>query len=132
MWPDRFGIYALVAGRNVELLARQIAEFKPKVAVVADETALDELRATLKTQNIPSPELAAGPRARIDAAIAPEAGFVMSAIVGVDGLEATYEAVRRKKRVGLANKEVLVAGGELVMRALPGIGRRAHSGRQRT
>jgi len=117
MWPDRFGIYALVAGRNVELLARQIAEFRPKVAVVADENALGELRATLKTHNIPAPELAAGPRARIDAATAPEAGFVMSAIVGVDGLEATYEAVRRKKRVGLANKEVLVAGGELVMRA---------------
>jgi 1-deoxy-D-xylulose-5-phosphate reductoisomerase len=117
MWPDRFGIYALVAGRNVELLARQIAEFKPKVAVVADETALAELRATLKSHNIPVPELAAGSRARMDAAIAPEVGFVMSAIVGVDGLEATYEAVRRKKRVGLANKEVLVAGGELVMQA---------------
>ncbi|MGH9646662.1 MAG: 1-deoxy-D-xylulose-5-phosphate reductoisomerase [Bryobacteraceae bacterium] len=117
MWPERFGIYALAAGRNVELLARQIAEFKPKAAVVADETALGELRAILKTGNVPIPELAAGPRALVAAATAPEAGFVMSAIVGVDGLEATYEAVRRKKRVGLANKEVLVAGGELVMRA---------------
>ena len=117
MWPDRFGIYALVAGRNVELLARQIAEFKPQVAVVADENALEKLRAILRAQDIPIPTLAAGARARIDAAIAPEAGFVMSAIVGVEGLEATYEAVRRKKRVGLANKEVLVAGGELVMQA---------------
>ena len=52
LWPDRFGVYALVAGRNVELLARQIAEFKPKVAVVADETALDELRAILKTKRL--------------------------------------------------------------------------------
>ena len=117
MWPERFGIYALAAGRNVELLARQIAEFRPKVVIVADETALGELRAILKTNNIPIPELATGPRALVDAAIAPEAGFVMSAIVGVDGLEATYEAVRKKKRVGLANKEVLVAGGELVMNA---------------
>jgi 1-deoxy-D-xylulose-5-phosphate reductoisomerase len=117
MWPDRFGIYALVAGRNVELLARQIAEFKPKVAVVADQAALEKLRDILQSLRIPLPELASDPRARIDAAIAPEAGFVMSAIVGVEGLEATYEAVRRKKRVGLANKEVLVAGGELVMRA---------------
>ena len=117
MWPDRFGIYALAAGKNVELLARQIAEFKPKVAVVADETSLRGLRSILQAKGISIPELAAGPRARIDAAIAPEAGFVMSAIVGVDGLEATYEAVRRKKRVGLANKEVLVAGGELVMEA---------------
>jgi 1-deoxy-D-xylulose-5-phosphate reductoisomerase len=116
-WRDRFGIYALVAGRNVELLARQIAEFKPKVAVVADDSALNDLRAILKSQNTPLPELASGARARIDTATAIESGFVMSAIVGVEGLEATYEAVRQKKRVGLANKEVLVAGGELVMRA---------------
>ena len=116
-WPDRFGIYALVAGRNIELLARQIAEFKPKVAAVADDAALNDLRAILKSQNTPLPELASGAHARIDTATAVEAGFVMSAIVGVEGLEATYEAVREKKRVGLANKEVLVAGGELVMRA---------------
>ena len=117
MWPERFGIYALVAGRNVELLARQIAEFRPQVAVVADDRVLEQLRALLKSQGVAIPELAAGPQARAAAAIAAEAGFVMSAIVGVDGLDATYEAVCRKKRVGLANKEVLVAGGELVMQA---------------
>jgi 1-deoxy-D-xylulose-5-phosphate reductoisomerase len=116
-WPDRFGIYALVAGRNVELLARQIAEFRPKVVVVADDQALGQLRKQLKENGTTAPDLAAGPQARIDAATASEVGFVMSAIVGVDGLEATYEAVRRKKRVGLANKEVLVAGGKLVMEA---------------
>ena len=116
-WPDRFGIYALVAGRNIELLVRQIAEFRPKVVVVADETVLSDLRKILKENNVTAPELAAGAQARVDVATAPEAGFVMSAIVGVDGLEATYEAVRRKKRVGLANKEVLVAGGKLVMEA---------------
>src|SRR5215467_8833957 len=70
-WPGRFGIYALVAGRNVDLLARQIAEFKPKVAVVADDRALADLRRTLETQNIPIPELASGPQARVKAAIAP-------------------------------------------------------------
>jgi 1-deoxy-D-xylulose-5-phosphate reductoisomerase len=113
-WPERFGIYALVAGRNVELLAQQIAEFKPRVAVVADEAAAKELRALNTT---PGVEIAYGPQARVDAAIAPECGFVMSAIVGVEGLEATYEAVRRKKRVGLANKEVLVSAGKLVMAA---------------
>src|SRR5262249_38049827 len=64
------------------------------------------------------PELASGPQARVQAAIAPEAGIVMSAIVGVEGLEATYEAVKRKKRVGLANKEVLVASGKLVIDAM--------------
>jgi 1-deoxy-D-xylulose-5-phosphate reductoisomerase len=116
-WPERFGIYALVAGRNVERLAAQIREFKPKVAVVADQRALEELRKQLKANNIPAPELVAGARARVDAATAPEAGFIMSAIVGVEGLEATYEAVRLKKRVGLANKEVLVAAGQLVTEA---------------
>ncbi len=117
-WPERFGIYALVAGRNVQLLAQQIAEFKPKVVVVADDRALAELRLQLKANHTPLPELAAGPRARVMAAAAPEAGFVMSAIVGVEGLEATYEAVRLAKRVGLANKEVMVASGKLVTDAM--------------
>jgi 1-deoxy-D-xylulose-5-phosphate reductoisomerase len=117
-WPERFGIYALVAGRNLKLLARQIAEFKPKIAVVADPGDLDALWSLLKESGAPVPELAAGPGARLAAATAPEAGFVMSAIVGVEGLEATYEAVRLGKRVGLANKEVLVASGKLVTEAM--------------
>lgn len=118
LWPNRFGVYALVAGKNVELLARQIAEFHPKVAVVADSSSLDKLRDLLKLQGTPMPELASGAPAIVQAAAATEAGFVMSAIVGVAGLEATYEAVRRGKRVGLANKEVLVAGGKLVTEAM--------------
>lgn len=117
-WPERFGIYALVAGRNIQLLAQQIAEFRPKVVVVADDQALAELRMLLKANTTPVPELAAGPKARVAAAADPEAGFVMSAIVGVEGLEATYEAVRLAKRVGLANKEVLVASGKLVTEAM--------------
>jgi len=117
-WPDRYGIYALVAGQNVERLAEQIREFKPKVVVVADEKALNRLRALLQAEGTPVPELAWKPEARVDVATAPEAGFVMSAIVGVAGLEATYAAVRAKKRVGLANKEVLVASGELVIKAM--------------
>jgi 1-deoxy-D-xylulose-5-phosphate reductoisomerase len=116
-WPERFGIYALVAGRNVALLAEQIAEFQPKLAVVADSQVLGELREILKSRNVKIPELAAGPEARVAAATAAEASIVMSAIVGVEGLEATYEAVRLRKRVGLANKEVLVASGALVIAA---------------
>lgn len=114
-WPERFGIYALVAGRNTELLAKQIAEFRPQVVVVADENALKDLRTRLGSH---VPELGFGAQARIDAARAPEAGFVMSAIVGVEGMEATYEAVRLGKRVGLANKETLVASGKLVIEAM--------------
>ena len=118
--PGEFRIYALVAGRNVELLARQIGEFRPRVAVVADAGALGGLVRQLETEGIPRvdwPELAHGAKARVAAAIDAEAGFVMSAIVGVAGLEATYEAVCRRKRIGLANKEVLVASGQLVIEA---------------
>jgi 1-deoxy-D-xylulose-5-phosphate reductoisomerase len=99
----------------MDLLARQIAEFRPQVAVVADETALRDLRARLGSY---VPELGFGAQARVDAARASEAGFVMSAIVGVEGMEATYEAVRLGKRVGLANKETLVASGKLVIEAM--------------
>ncbi len=114
-------VYALVAGRNLDLLCSQILEFRPKVAVVADAHTLDALCSRLLEIGCPKqnwPELGAGPQARIDAATAPEVGFVMSAIVGVAGLEATYQAIRSKKRIGLANKEVLVASGRLVMEAV--------------
>lgn len=118
--PDEFGIFALVAGRNADLLVEQIREFRPKAAVVADEGVLDHLRRRLEDSGMSRsewPELAAGPEARVAAAIDADVDFVMSAIVGVQGLEATYEAVCRKKRIGLANKEVLVASGKLVIDA---------------
>jgi 1-deoxy-D-xylulose-5-phosphate reductoisomerase len=118
---DRFQVYALIAGRNLETLCSQILEFNPQVVVVADTGTLDRLQRSLADLPISSddwPTLAAGPEARIAAATAPEVGFVMSAIVGVAGLEATYAAIKRRKRVGLANKEVLVASGSLVMEAV--------------
>jgi 1-deoxy-D-xylulose-5-phosphate reductoisomerase len=111
-------IYALVAGRNVARLTGQIREFRPRVVVVADERALTELRSLLKATGLPVPELGVGSRAAVAAATAPEVGTVISAVVGVEGLEATYEAVRASKRIGLANKEVLVASGRLVMEAM--------------
>jgi 1-deoxy-D-xylulose-5-phosphate reductoisomerase len=113
-WPERFQIFALAAGQNVDLVVRQIAEFHPQVVVMADITARDRLAARISG---PKPELLYGPEALVRVATAPEVGFVMSAIVGVAGLEATYEAVRRGVQVGLANKEVLVAAGALVMAA---------------
>jgi 1-deoxy-D-xylulose-5-phosphate reductoisomerase len=117
---DRFHVHALVAGRNTDLLCSQISEFRPKVVVVANQRALDTLHIRLKESGLPGtewPQLAAGPEAQVAAVTAPEVEFVMSAIVGVAGLEATYQAIRRKKRIGLANKEVLVASGRLVMTA---------------
>jgi 1-deoxy-D-xylulose-5-phosphate reductoisomerase len=118
---DKYLVYALVAGQNVDVLLAQIREFKPKVVVVATDSVLASLTSKLADAGIPKsewPQLSFGDRARVEAAIAPEVDFVMSAIVGVAGMEATYEAVLRKKSIGLANKETLVASGKLVMDAV--------------
>jgi 1-deoxy-D-xylulose-5-phosphate reductoisomerase len=116
-----YEVYSLVAGQNIELLTSQILEFRPKLAVVAAPEGLALLTKSLEAAGLPQvewPELLAGDAARVAAVRAPEIDTVISAIVGVAGLEATYEAVRLGKRVGLANKEVLVSGGSLVMDAV--------------
>jgi 1-deoxy-D-xylulose-5-phosphate reductoisomerase len=117
----RYGVYALVAGQNVDTLAAQILEFRPKLAVVATSEGLARLSDRLTAAGLARtawPELLWGDAARVQAVAAVEVDTVISAIVGVAGLEATYEAVRLGKRVGLANKEVLVSGGKLVMEAV--------------
>jgi 1-deoxy-D-xylulose-5-phosphate reductoisomerase len=116
--PERFRVFALAAGRNVDLLFKQIKEFKPKVVVLQEAADVERMRGYFPDSGISvrdMPELLSGPEALVQIAIASEADTVMSSIVGVAGLEATYEAVARGKRVGLANKEVLVSAGRLVM-----------------
>ncbi len=116
--PEQFQVFALAAGWNLDVLVPQIREFRPNVVVVGSEPAREDLAARLTASGGPLerwPELATGDRALVNAATAPEVDFVMSAIVGVAGLEATHEAVRAAKTVGLANKEVLVASGRLLM-----------------
>jgi 1-deoxy-D-xylulose-5-phosphate reductoisomerase len=116
-----YEVYALVGGRNVERLAAQIVEFRPKLAVAGTLADLNRLSSRLTEIGHPRnlwPELLWGNRGFIQAATAGEVDIVISAIVGVAGLEATFEATRLGKRIGLANKEVLVAGGELVMNAV--------------
>lgn len=120
-WPDRYQIFALVAGHNIDQLAAQVEEFKPQVVVTADQAGRDALAARL-AGSPQKPELLFGPEARVQASTAPEVGFLMSAIVGVAGLEATHEAIKRGLPIGLANKEVLVASGELVMAAVKASG----------
>jgi 1-deoxy-D-xylulose-5-phosphate reductoisomerase len=112
----RFRVFALVAGRNIDLLAQQIKEFKPSVAVVEAAADVDRLRALLPGPGMP--EILSGPEARVQVSIASEVDTVMSSIVGVAGLDATFQAICKGKRVGLANKEVLVSGGQLVMDAV--------------
>src|SRR5579859_6373833 len=118
--PELYRIRALVAGSNVDLLVQQIQRFRPQVVVTATKESHESLIRVLDDSGLARgiwPDLSWGARARVDAAIDSEVDFVMSAIVGVAGLEATYEAVLRGKRVGLANKEVLVASGKLVIGA---------------
>jgi 1-deoxy-D-xylulose-5-phosphate reductoisomerase len=117
----RYQVYGLAAGRNIDLLADQIREFRPRVAAVATAEGVDLLARKLAEAGLDRtdwPDLESGPQARIAISTARETDIVISAIVGVTGLAATYEAVRAGKRVGLANKEVLVSAGELVMQAV--------------
>lgn len=114
-----YEVYALAAGRNVEFLASQILEFRPKVAVTAGP--IEELTGHLQNLGLPRnqwPEIGTGPAALVAVSTAREVDTVVSAIVGVAGLEATYEAAISGKRIGLANKEVLVSGGALMMQAV--------------
>ncbi|HWF10319.1 MAG TPA: 1-deoxy-D-xylulose-5-phosphate reductoisomerase [Bryobacteraceae bacterium] len=111
---ERFRVFALAAGRNVELLAQQIKEFNPAVVVLPDASGVRLLRELAGSS---CSEILIGPEALVKVAVASEIDTVMSSIVGVAGLPATYAAVCAGKRIGLANKEVLVSGGRLVMDA---------------
>jgi len=119
--PHQYQVYALAAGRNVDVLASQIAEFSPKVATVATSESLTHLSSRLTGMGLPKrdwPDLLCGDAARVEVSTAGEVDTVVSAIVGIAGLEATYEAACAGKRIGLANKEVLVSGGSLMMQAV--------------
>jgi 1-deoxy-D-xylulose-5-phosphate reductoisomerase len=113
-YPDRFQVIALAAGRNIDAVLDQAVRWKPRVISVASESDAEVLRARLKAAGLGTVEVLAGSAGTVRVATHPEADFVVSAIVGVAGLEATYEAVRAGKTVGLANKECLVAAGELI------------------
>ncbi len=113
-YPERFQITALAAGRNVDAAFEQAQRWKPRLVSVAAEADAQDLRARLNAAGVSGVEVAHGPAGTVQVATHPETDFVVSAIVGVAGLEATYEAVRAGKTVGLANKECLVAAGELI------------------
>jgi len=118
---DQYRIFAFAAGRNVETLVSQIQEFAPRVVSVATSEGAGRLMDKLLAAGLPRagwPDVLWGDAARVAIATAPEVDTVISAIVGVAGLEATFEAIRAGKRIGLANKEVLVSGGQLVMEAV--------------
>jgi 1-deoxy-D-xylulose-5-phosphate reductoisomerase len=124
--PERFRVVALAAGGNLEELIGQITRHRPQLVSVADEARAAELRDRLGArvqelgaeQEFTIPEIGWGRAGLLDVATHGAATMVVSAAVGVVGLEATYAAVRAGKHVALSNKEVLVAAGELVMAAV--------------
>jgi len=115
-YPDRFQVTTLAAGNNAELAFEQAVRWKPRVVSLADEAAAQALQTRLRQEGLGKTEVEVvhGAAGTVRVATHPEVDFVVSAIVGVSGLEATYEAVRAGKTVGLANKECLVVAGELI------------------
>ncbi len=113
-YPDRFEIVTLAAGSNLEAAFEQARRWRPRVISMAKESDAEALRARLKKEGLGAIEVVHGAPGAVQVATHPEVDFVVSAIVGVAGLEATYEAVRAGKILGLANKECLVAAGELI------------------
>jgi len=114
---DRFRVISLSAGRNLDVLADQIVEFQPSIAVVADAESIAPLRERLQSRGFQeSVRIVAGTEGQVEAATAPEVDFVVAASHGTTGLVAVYRAICGGKAVGLANKEVMVVAGELVTR----------------
>jgi 1-deoxy-D-xylulose-5-phosphate reductoisomerase len=116
-YPDRFSVAALAAGRNVDAAFEQCIAWSPKLISLATEQLATTLRRRLMAAGLSHIEVLHGEEGTIRVATLPEADFVVSAIVGVAGLKATYAAIVAGKPVGLANKECMVAAGEILTTA---------------
>ena len=106
-------VAALTANKSVDLIEQQAREFCPRLAVLYDEDAARELRARLSDTNT---QVLSGMEGLLAAATADDADTVVTAVMGMIGLQPTLAAIEKKKRIALANKETLVCAGELVMR----------------
>jgi 1-deoxy-D-xylulose-5-phosphate reductoisomerase len=115
--PDRFLPIALAAGSNLDIVFAQCQRWHPQLISLATEPLADELRTRLQAAGLTAIDVIHGTAGTVRVATLPDADFVVSAIVGVAGLEATYAAVLAGKTVGLANKECLVAAGDLLLAA---------------
>jgi len=111
-YPERFRAVALTAGKNLELFARQIRQFSPRIAAVASPADIPRLREMCAGIDV---EILGGVDGLIAAATADETDMVVAAIVGAAGLAPTAAAVRAGKDIALANKETLVTAGHIFM-----------------
>ena len=116
-FPERYAVAALAAGRNVDEAFAQVMRWRPHVVSLATAELAGELTARLRKAGVSEVAVVHGTAGTIACATLPEADFVVSAIVGVAGLEATHAAILAGKPVGLANKECMVAAGEILTAA---------------
>lgn len=116
-FPERFSVAALAAGRNLDEAFAQTIRWRPKVVSLASEELAGQLAARLREAGVTGIDVVHGTAGTVACSTLPEADFVVSAIVGVAGLEATHAAILAGKPVGLANKECMVAAGEILTAA---------------
>jgi len=116
-FPARYEVVSLAAGRNLDEAFAQCLRWQPKLISIATEELAAALNERLKETGLNDTEVVWGTAGSIAVATHAQANFVVSAIVGVAGLEATYAAACAGKTIGLANKECLVAAGELILAA---------------
>jgi 1-deoxy-D-xylulose-5-phosphate reductoisomerase len=116
-FPERYQVAALAAGRNLDVAFEQTVRWRPQVVSLATEELAGQLSARLKAAGVTGVEVLSGTEGTVACSTLPEADFVVSAIVGVAGLEATHAAILAGKPVGLANKECMVAAGEILTAA---------------
>jgi len=112
--PDDFEVVALSCGSDIDKLYSQIVEFSPKIVAVSNESKAADLKSRLALADIKT-EVVTGNDCNSIVATVDEADTVVGAIVGVAGLKPTYDAILKGKDIALANKETLVAGGDVVM-----------------
>ncbi len=117
-YPERYEVFALTANSRIDELVQLCKRFKPKIALVADSSRQQELRASLTEQGLSGIEVWAGQRAMAELAQLPEVDIDVLAIVGAAGLVPTFAAAQAGKRLLLANKESIVCGGSLLMKTI--------------
>ena len=116
-FPDRYQVASLAAGRNLDEAFAQAVRWRPQVVSLATEELAAQLSSRLKAAGVTGIEVVYGTAGTVACSTLPDADFVVSAIVGVSGLEATYAAILAGKPIGLANKECMVAAGEILTAA---------------
>ena len=114
-YPEYFEVVSISAGANVELLAKQVIEFRPSVVGLAAAEKEAELRERLKAAGVPAPEIVVGEMGQTAVAVAPGADTVVTGVVGCAGLLPTIEAIKLGRTIALANKETLIAGGPVIL-----------------